>query len=83
MQVSPQNAPADMRAGVEHMMMIVPVDPKVDKAKHVTHEHRKKRRERFEVIAMWNLQLENHDRDNDRENTVAERFKSVLAHARN
>ena len=80
MQVGPENASGDPDARVKHMVMIVPVDAKVHEAQHVAHEHRDKRRERFQVVAVRDLHLEDHDRDDDRQDPVAKRLEPVLAH---
>src|SRR5262249_32455802 len=80
MQVCPENASRDPGAGVEHVVMIVPVDPDINEAEHVAHEHWNEWCERSEVIYMRNLQLKHHDRNDDGDYTVAEGLESVLAH---
>jgi hypothetical protein len=81
MQVRPENASRDPGAGVKHVVMIVPVDAEVNEAEHVAHEHRGKWCERSETVPMRDLHFEHHDRDDDREDAVAERLESVLAHS--
>src|SRR3982751_5528313 len=82
MQVCPQDAAGYARAGMEHMVMIVPVDPDVNEAEDVAHEHRGQRREHTQAVAVRNLQLEHHDRDDDCDHAIAECFEPVLAHIR-
>ena len=60
--------------------MIVPVDADVDKAQHVAQENGKQRLQRFEIVAVRDLQLQHHDGDDDREHTIAEGFEPVLFH---
>src|SRR5689334_9300736 len=61
--------------------MIVPVDADVEKAQHVAQEHGKYRLQRLEVDAVWHFQLQNHNRDDDGQHSVAKRFQPVLFHA--
>src|SRR5262249_50712117 len=79
-QVRPQNPTGDSSAGVYHVVMIVPVNADVNEAEHVAHEHRHKWHQCFQAVAMRNLHLEHHDRDDDGDDPVAERLQSVLAH---
>jgi hypothetical protein len=63
------------------MMVIVPVDPHVHEAEDIAEEDRQQRPERRQVLAVRNFQLQHHDRDDDGDHAVAERFEPVLAHA--
>jgi hypothetical protein len=42
-QVGPQDAAADFLHGVQHVVVVVPVDADVDEAEHVAHEDRPQR----------------------------------------
>ncbi len=80
MEVGPENPSGHSRHGVDHVVMIAPVDTDVNETEHVAHEHRQKRLQRFYSIAMWDLHFEHHDRNDDRNDAVAKRFESVLSH---
>src|SRR6185295_3667594 len=80
-QIRPEHSSRNMLTGVQHVMMVVPVDPYVDKAQHITKKHRNERYEVLRRMAMGNLQFQDHDSDDDGDHCVAERFQSALAHA--
>ena len=79
-QVRPQNLSVDSVCGVEHVVMIVPVDAQVDEAQHVSQKHRHEGPERFPVGPMRDPQFQHHDRDQDRDHAVAERFETSFIH---
>src|SRR5262245_30518353 len=62
------------------MVMVVPIDPDMHEAEHVADENREQRFERREFRAVRDFHLQDHDRDGDREDAVAERLHSRLAH---
>src|SRR6266850_5777557 len=80
MKIRPQNAPVHTRTGMEHMVMIVPVDTDVYKAEDIAQKHGSDRRERSETGAVRNFHLKHHDGDDDRDDAIAERLEPVLAH---
>jgi hypothetical protein len=49
MQIRPQNAAAGMARGVEHMVVIVPVDADVEEAEHITKKDGQQRLEGAKV----------------------------------
>jgi hypothetical protein len=63
------------------MMVVVPVDAEIDETQHIADENRRQRRECGEVMTGRNLQLQHQDRDQNREDAVAESFEAVLADA--
>jgi hypothetical protein len=61
-------------------MVVVPVDPEVDEAQDVDQEDRGERFERRQICFVRRLELEHHDRDENRDDAVAERLEPVLRH---
>src|SRR5262245_13340085 len=61
-------------------MMVVPVDPQVDKAEHVIEKGRQHAAQRLEAVSVWNPQFENHDRDHNGDHGVAERLEPISGH---
>src|SRR4030095_1800314 len=80
MQVRPQDRAVHAEGNVEHVVMIVPVDPEIDEAQHVGQELRQHRAQRGEIGSLRCLQLEHHDRDDDRDHAIAERFEPARFH---
>src|SRR5215510_14632349 len=80
MKIRPQNAPGHPLTGIEHMVMIVPVDTDVYEAEDIAQKHGGDRRERSETVAVRNFHLKYHDGDDDRDDAVAERLEPVFAH---
>src|SRR5437762_14203334 len=62
------------------MMMVVPVDAQIDEAEHVTRDHGNEWPQRGEIVAVWHLQLQHRDRENDGEHAIAEGFQPAFAH---
>src|SRR4051794_24025606 len=62
------------------MMMVGPIDAHIDKTQHITGEYRRQGRQRREFGVVRYLQLQHHDRNDDRQYAVAERFQSVCLH---
>src|SRR5258706_3609659 len=80
MQIRPENTAVDRSDRVQQMVMVAPVDSEVNEAQDVNQKHGQNRRQRFEVRAVRNLQLEHQDRDEDREHAIAERLESPFGH---
>src|SRR5262245_34146955 len=80
MKIRPQNAPGHSRAGMEHTLMIIPIDTDVYEAEDIAQKHGSDRRERSETVAVRNFHLKHHDGDDDRDGAIAERLEPVLAH---
>src|SRR5215471_10261271 len=66
---------------VEHVVMIVPVDRDEHEAQEIGQKDGHDRDQRSGLHAMRHLHLENHDRDDDRDDTVGDGFEASLAHA--
>src|SRR6266567_7220657 len=62
------------------MVVVVPVDADIHEAQDVGEQGRSNRRECGEVRAVRRLQLQDHDRDDDSDHAVAERFEPALPH---
>jgi len=79
-QVRPENGTGHLVRGVEHVVVVVPVDADVDEAQHVREEHRHERRQCVNVLAVRRMQLEHHDRDDHGNHPVAECLEAPLVH---
>jgi hypothetical protein len=62
------------------MVMIVPVNSYINEAHDIGEKNRQQRFQGGELDAVRHSQFEHHDGDDDRENTIAERFESVGLH---
>src|SRR6266478_813762 len=80
MQVRPQYPTGDPVSEIEHVMMIVPVDGDDDEAEYVGEKYRQESRQRGQVGAVRDLKLQHHDRDEDRDHSIAERAQPFIAH---
>ncbi len=79
-QVRPQNAATNGSDGLEQMVMIVPVDAHVHEAEHVAHEDRAKALQVLEARSVGRNEFQDHDRDDDRDDAVAERLEAALVY---
>src|SRR5665213_167638 len=80
MQVRPQHAAGHAIDEVEEVMVVVPLDAEVDEAEDVRAERRPEHAQRGPVRAAGHTQLEHHDRDEDGDDAVTERFEPCLVH---
>src|SRR6266850_201513 len=81
MQVRPQYPTRHPVGEIEHVMVIVPEDGEDDEAEYVGEKYRKESRQRSQVGPVWYLQLQHHDRDQDRDHSITERAQSLIAHS--
>src|SRR5439155_3855799 len=65
---------------MQHVMVVVPVDADIYEAQDVAEEHRQQRQRLVHAVAVWYLDLQHHDRDDDRDHGVAECLQPSLAH---
>src|SRR5436190_13804252 len=69
-----------MLRGLEHVMMIIPIDAHINEAQDITQKHRQFFLQGGEFSRVRHFQFQYHDGDDDGEYTVAEGFKSVFFH---
>jgi hypothetical protein len=81
MEVGPEDGSGDAGGGVEHVVVVVPVDSDVDEAEDVAEKDRHQRNERLRVGALRNFHLQHHDGDDDGDHSVAECFQASFVHA--
>src|SRR5215467_12045363 len=62
--------------------MVVPVNTNVQETQNIAEEYRQQRPQIFECIAMRNLHLQHHDRDNYRDHSVAKCLQASRRHRR-
>src|SRR5450631_1639599 len=79
-EVAPQDGPVDALDNLEHVMVVAPVDADVDEAEQVGQELRGGAAKRLEGGLVRDLQLQNHDGDDDGEDAVAKRFEPTGSH---
>ncbi len=74
MEVGPKNRPGHPIQGMEHMVVVVPIDAQINEAQDVAQEQGNQRPEGLEIMAARDFQLQNHNRDDDGNHTVTEGF---------
>lgn len=79
-QVGPQDAAGHPVDGVQHVVVVVPVDADVHETEEIAEEYRQHRHKGGEFGAVGHLHLQNHDGDDDGDHAVAKGFQSVLFH---
>src|SRR4051812_21143083 len=80
MHVSPQDGAIDSLAGVQQVMMVVPIYGHVDETQDVAEEHRSERGQGRPVGTVRHLELKHHDRNDDSNDAIAESRKSFCWH---
>jgi len=59
---------------VIRILELVPINPDVDEAEHVAHEHWPQRDQRAEIGVVRDFEFQHHDGDDDGDDAVAEGF---------
>src|SRR5258706_16464068 len=80
MQVRPEDRAVHALGHLAQVVVVIPIDAEVHEAQHVAHEYGKERAQVGEVGPVRHAQLEDHDRDDDGEHAIAERFEPSLPH---
>src|SRR5690349_17563643 len=64
-------------------MMVAPVDADIEITHHIATEDRQQRSQTFQCHVVRRAQFQHHDRDDDSDHAVAERFNSAGGHPLN
>ena len=80
MQVRPQDPGVDHLGRLEQVVVVVPVGSEQDEAQQVAQEGRDQRTQALDGDRGRRPQLQDHDRDDDGDDAVAERLEPALAH---
>ncbi len=81
MRIRPQDLAVDPLGRLQHVVVVVPVDREKDEAEHICQKNGQQRAQRAPVGSVRNFQLENEDRYQNCNHTVAERLEAVFVHA--
>jgi hypothetical protein len=65
---------------MQEMVMVVPVDPDVDKTHHIACEDGYQWSQSSQACVMRSAQLEHHNGDDDGDNAITERFHAASGH---
>src|SRR5207248_1894559 len=80
MKIRPQDWTGNPARRMQHVVVIVQVDPDIEEAQHVPEEDRQEWSQSLRVFSARHFHLEHHDCDDDGDHTVTECFESTLAH---
>src|ERR687896_2504399 len=67
---------------MKHVVVVVPIDTKVNEAQNVAQEYGDQWHQRLDALAVGHLHLQHHDGDDDGDHAITERFKPILSHAK-
>ena len=74
MKVRPEHRSSDLLAGMQHVVVVVPIDAQVDEAQHIAQEHGDQWRKCINADPVRHLHFQNHDGNDDREHAITECF---------
>ena len=80
MQVGPEDLAVDPVGQLEHVVVIVPVDPQVDEAQDIAGKNGNHRPEGRQVGSVGHFQFQHHDGDENRDDPIAEGFEPSRGH---
>src|SRR5215468_12699726 len=80
MQISPEHCTRHPGAGVQHVMMVVPVNADIYETQNIAEEHWQQRPQIFDAIAMRHLHLQHHNGDDNCDHSVTECLQASLRH---
>src|SRR5262245_31877287 len=81
MQIRPEHWPRDLLRGMKHVVVVIPIDTKVDEAQHVAQDYGDQWYQLLDALAVGHLDLQHHDGDDNGDHAITERFKPILSHA--
>jgi hypothetical protein len=82
-KVRPEDATANVFRRIKHMMVVVPVNSKINKTENVAQKDRQQWFQGSQLDAMRYLQFQHHYCDDDGKYSVAKCFQSVFSHWQN
>src|SRR6266849_2268521 len=79
-QIGPEYCASHRGTGMQHVMVVVPVDANIDETEDITEKHREQSSQIYQAAGMRDLHLQHHDRDNDRDHAVTECLQPPCGH---
>ena len=80
MKIRPEDSAVDVLNNLQQVMMVAPVDADKNEAEDVAQKDRRQRTQSREARSDGHAQLKHHDRDDDRDHSIAECFEAVAGH---
>src|SRR5262245_4996623 len=80
MEICPQYAAIDVFAGLQHVMVIAPIDSDKDESENITEKSRNNRPEGGQACAERNSQLKHKDGYDHSDHAIAECFHAGFGH---
>src|SRR5262249_51884782 len=79
-RIGPKDEAVDPSDRVQKMVMVVPINRQIDKAQDITGEMRKQIDKRLPICTVRHFQFQDHDRDDDGNDAIAECSKTIFSH---